>query len=77
MIIYEQTKTTTTTSCKTTFVYQKCNWYQFLSLRHFKYRLLKLFVDIAPFTSHGRLFHMAAPEYINDLRKSSQFGFGM
>jgi len=35
-------------------------------LRHCKYRLLKLFADIAAFTSHGRLFHMAAPEYIND-----------
>ena len=46
-----------------------CNWYQFLSLRHFKKRLLKLFADIAAFPSHGRLFQMAAPEYINDLKK--------
>jgi len=34
-------------------------------------------IILAAFTSHGRLFQMAAPEYINDLRKSSQFGFGM
>jgi len=38
---------------------------------------LKLFADIAAFTSHEILFQMAALEYINDLRKSSQFGFGM
>jgi len=38
---------------------------------------LKLFADIAAFTSDGRLFQMAAPEYINDLRKSSQFGCGI
>ena len=43
----------------------------------YSYHFLKLFADIADFTSHGRLFQMAAPEYIHDLRKSSQFGFGM
>ena len=40
---------------------------------HFRYRHLK----VAFLTCMWREFQMAAPEYMNDLRKSSQLGFGV
>ena len=44
---------------------------------HFRNRHLKVLTEIAFLTCRGREFQMAAPEYMNDLRKSSQLGFGV
>ena len=44
---------------------------------HFRYRHLKVLTEVAFLTCRGREFQMAAPEYMNDLRKSSQLGFGI
>jgi len=44
---------------------------------HFGYRDLKVLTEVAFLTSRGRKFQLAAPEYMNDLRKSSQLGFGV
>ena len=44
---------------------------------HFRYRHLKVLTEVAFLTCRGREFQMAAPEYMNDLRKSSQLGFGV
>ena len=44
---------------------------------HFRYRHLKVLTEIAFLTCRGREFQMTAPEYMNDLRKSSQLGFGV
>ena len=44
---------------------------------HFRYRDLKVLTEVAFLTCRGREFQMAAPEYMNDLRKSSQLGFGV
>ena len=43
----------------------------------FRYRHLKVLTEVAFLTCRGREFQMAAPEYINDLQKSSQLGFGV
>jgi len=40
---------------------------------HVRYRDLK----VAFLTCRGRELQMAAPEYMNDLRKSSQLGYGV
>ena len=42
---------------------------------HFRYRHLKVLTEVAFLTCRGREFQMAATEYMNDLRKSSQLGF--
>jgi len=39
---------------------------------HFIYRDLKVLTEVAFLTCRGRDFQMAAPEYMNDLRNSSQ-----
>ena len=44
---------------------------------HFRYRHLKVLTEVAFLTCRGKEFQMAAPEYMNDLRKSSQLGFGV
>ena len=44
---------------------------------HFRYRPLKVLTEVAFLICRWREFQMAAPEYINDLRKSSQLGFGV
>ena len=44
---------------------------------HFRYRHLKVLDEVAFLTFRGSEFQMAAPEYMNDLRKSSQLGFGV
>ena len=44
---------------------------------HFRYRHLKVLTEVAFLTCREREFQMAAPEYMNDLRKSSQLGFGV
>ena len=44
---------------------------------HFRKRHLKVLTEIAFLTCRGREFQMAGPEYMNDLRKSSQLGFGV
>ena len=44
---------------------------------HFRYRDLKVLTEVAFFACRGREFQMAAPEYTNDLRKTSQLGFGV
>ena len=44
---------------------------------HLRYRYLKVLTEIAFLTCSRREFQMAAPEYMNDLRKSSQLGFGV
>ena len=44
---------------------------------HFRYRHLKVLTEVAFLTYRRREFQMAAPEYMNDLRKSSQLGFGV
>ena len=44
---------------------------------HYRYRHLKVITEVAFLTCRGREFQMAAPEYTNDLRKSSQLGFGV
>jgi len=44
---------------------------------HFRYRHLKVLTEVAFLTCKGRELQMAAPEYMNDLRKSSQLGFGV
>ena len=44
---------------------------------HFRYRHLKVLTEGAFLTCRGREFQMAAPEYMNDLWKSSQLGFGV
>ena len=44
---------------------------------HYRYRHLKVLTEVAFLTCRGREFQMAAPEYMNDLRKSSQLGFGV
>ena len=44
---------------------------------HFRYRHLKVLTEVAFLTCRGREFQMAAPGYMNDLRKSSQLGFGV
>ena len=44
---------------------------------HFRYRHLKVLTEVAFLTSRGREFQMAAPEYMNDLLKSSLLGFGV
>jgi len=41
---------------------------------HFRYRYLKVLTEVAFLTSRGREFQMAAPEYMNDLRKSRECG---
>ena len=38
---------------------------------------LKVLTEVAFLTCRGREFQMAAPEYMNDLLKSSQLGFGI
>ena len=42
---------------------------------HFRYRHLKVLTEVTFLTCRGREFQMA--EYMNDLRKSSQLGFGV
>ena len=42
---------------------------------HFRYRDLKVLTEVAFLTCRGREFQMSAPEYMKDLRKSSQLGF--
>ena len=44
---------------------------------HFRHRDLKVLTEVAFLTCKGREFQMADPEYIKDLRKSSQLGFGV
>ena len=44
---------------------------------HFRYRYLKVLTEVAFLTCRGREFQMSAQEYMNDLRKSSQLGFGV
>ena len=44
---------------------------------HFRYRHLKVLTEVAFLTCRGRDFQMTTPEYMNDLRKSSQIGFGV
>ena len=44
---------------------------------HFRYRHLKVLTEVAFLTCRGREFQMAAPAYMNDLRKNSQLGFGV
>ena len=44
---------------------------------HFGYRDLKVLTEVAFLTCKGREIQMAAPEFMNDLRKSSQLGFGV
>ena len=44
---------------------------------HFRYRDLKVLTEVAFLTRSGREFQMEAPEYMKDLRKSSQLGFGV
>ena len=44
---------------------------------HFRYRDLKVLTEVAFLTCRGREFQMEAPEYMNDLRKSSQLDFGV
>jgi len=44
---------------------------------HFRYRDLKVLTEVAFLPCRGREFQMAAPEYMKDLRKSSQLGFGV
>ena len=36
-----------------------------------------MLTEVAFLTCRGRDFQMAAPEYMNDLRNSSQLGFGV
>ena len=36
-----------------------------------------MLTEVAFLTCRGREFQMAAPEYMNDLRKSSLLGFGV
>ena len=36
-----------------------------------------MLIEVAFLTCRGREFQMAAPDYMNDLRKSSQLGFGV
>ena len=36
-----------------------------------------MLTEVAFLTCRGREFQMADPEYMNDLRKSSQLGFGI
>ena len=44
---------------------------------HFRHRDLKVLTEVAFLTCKGREFQMADPEYMNDLRKSSQLSFGV
>ena len=44
---------------------------------HFRYRHLKVLTEVAFLTCRGSELQMAAPAYMNDLRKSSQLGFGV
>ena len=44
---------------------------------HFRYRDLKVLTEVACLACRGRELQIAAPEYTNDLRKSSQLGFGV
>ena len=44
---------------------------------HFRYRYLKVLTEVAFLTCRGREFQVAAPEYTNDLRNSSQLSFGV
>ena len=44
---------------------------------HFRYRDLKVLTEVAFLTCRGREFLMAAPEYMKDLRNTSQLGFGV
>ena len=44
---------------------------------HFRYRDLKVLTEVAFLTCRGKKIQMAAPEFMNDLRKSSQLGFGV
>ena len=43
---------------------------------HFRYRDLKVLNEVPFLTCRGREFQMTT-EYMNDLRKSSQLGFGV
>ena len=43
----------------------------------FRYRDLKVLTEVAFLTCRGREFKMAAPEFMIDLGKSSQLGFGV
>ena len=44
---------------------------------HFRYRELKVLTEVAFLTCKDREIQMAAPDIMNDLRKSSQLGFGV
>ena len=44
---------------------------------HFSYIDLKVLTEVAFLTCRGRNFQMAVPEYMEDLRKSSQLDFGV
>ena len=44
---------------------------------YFGYRDLKVLTEVAYLTCRGREFNMAAPEFMIDLGKSSQLGFGV
>ena len=44
---------------------------------HFRYRDLIVITEVAFITCRGEEFQMAAPEYMSDLRKTSQLGFGV
>ena len=43
---------------------------------HLRYRYLKVLTEVAFLTCRVRSFQMAPPEYMKDLRKCSQLGFG-
>ena len=44
---------------------------------HFRYGDLNVLTEVPFLTCMGREFQMTAPEYMIDLRKSSQLGFGV
>ena len=44
---------------------------------HFRYRHFKVLTEVTFLTCRGREFQIAAPEYMNELWKSSQLGFGV
>ena len=44
---------------------------------HFRYGNLNVLIEVPFLTCMGREFQMTAPEFMNDLRKSSQLGFGV
>ena len=47
------------------------------SIKRFHFRYRQVLTEVVFLTCKGREFQMAAPKYMNDLRKSSQLGFGI